>query len=174
MMGNFDKERFASNNQEFETPKHLYDLLDSEFHFTLDSCASDINHKHTKYYTKENSLFEHKLIGEVFWMNPPYKDMQKFIQFAHNECLLGATGVLLIPARTNTKWWHKYCMTAEVRFICGRPKFVGCKHGLPQPLALVIFRKENKPKADALHYSLQHQLCDSAPSGASSKFAEQI
>jgi len=49
---------------------------------------------------------------------------------------------MLIPARTNTVWWHDYCMKAkEIRFIKGRPKFGDAKHGLPQPLAIVIFAK---------------------------------
>ena len=54
---------------------------------------------------------------------------------------------MLIPARTNTKWWHDYCMKAkEVRFLKGRPKFKGNIHGLPQPLAIIVFdRSSEKP-----------------------------
>lgn len=80
-------------------------------------------------------------------MNPPYKDMKKFIQKAYSE-RNNAVTVCLIPARTNTKWWHDYCMKGEVYFICGRPKFKGCIHGMPQPLAFVIFgRKEGIMKS---------------------------
>lgn len=64
--------------------------------------------------------------------------MKKYIKKAYDE-RLNATTVCLIPARTNTKWWHEYCMQGEVYFIQGRPKFKGCIHGLPQPLALVVF-----------------------------------
>ena len=53
----------------------------------------------------------------------------------------GCTVVMLIPARTNTRWWHDYCMkAAEIRFLNGRPKFGDAEHGLPQPLALIVFR----------------------------------
>jgi site-specific DNA-methyltransferase (adenine-specific) len=59
---------------------------------------------------------------------------------AYEESLHGATVVALIPSRTDTRYFHDYCMKAsEIRFIKGRPKFEGCIHGLPQPLALVIF-----------------------------------
>lgn len=73
-------------------------------------------------------------------MNPPYKDMKRWVIKAYEEsrkddCVV----VCLIPARTNTNWWHQYCMKGEIRFIEGRPKFEGCVHGLPQPLAIVVF-----------------------------------
>jgi hypothetical protein len=75
-------------------------------------------------------------------MNPPYKDMKKFIKKAYDE-RTNAVTVCLIPARTNTRWWHDWCMKGSIYFICGRPKFKGCKHGFPQPLSLVIFGVES-------------------------------
>lgn len=72
-------------------------------------------------------------------MNPPFGSQGKWVQKAYEESLNGITVVCLLPARTNTNWWHDYCMTGEIRFIRGRPKFKGAKHGLPQPLAIVIF-----------------------------------
>jgi hypothetical protein len=75
-------------------------------------------------------------------MNPPFKNMKHFVKKAYDE-RHDAVTVCLIPARTNTNWWHEYCMKGEVLFIQGRPKFKGNIHGLPQPLALVVFgRKE--------------------------------
>jgi hypothetical protein len=73
-------------------------------------------------------------------MNPPYNNVGKWIKKAYEESLQGAIVVCLVQSRTNTNWWHDYCMEGEVRFIKGRPKFKGCKHGLPQPLAIVIFK----------------------------------
>ena len=80
------------------------------------------------------------------WLNPPYGQnsahkLSNWVQKAfHDSEKYGATIVMLIPARTNTKWWHRFCMRAgEIRFIEGRPKFGGAKHGLPQPLAVVVF-----------------------------------
>lgn len=141
-MSNFDSNRFASNNQEYATPWDLFNKLNDEFNFTLDVCANKINHKCEKYYTEEQNSLLMEWHG-VCWMNPPYKDMKKWVIKAYNESRKNDTTVVcLIPARTNTNWWHEYCMKGEIRFIKGRPKFEGCIHGLPQPLAIVIFNKD--------------------------------
>jgi site-specific DNA-methyltransferase (adenine-specific) len=66
------------------------------------------------------------------------------------------TVVMLIPARTNTNWFHKYCLKSyEIKFIEGRPKFEGSKHGLPQPLCIVVFKniKYNQTKFTTLKYT---------------------
>jgi phage N-6-adenine-methyltransferase len=136
-MGDFDSNRFKSTNQSWETPDDLFKKIDSVFHFTRDVCATKENTKCKVFYSEDNSCLDKKWDG-VNWMNPPYKDMKKFIKKAFDE-RFNATTVCLIPARTNTKWWHELCMKGEVWFICGRPKFKGCVHGLPQPLALVKF-----------------------------------
>lgn len=136
-MGDFDSNRFKSTNQSWETPDDLFAKVDSMFHFTRDVCATAENKKCEQFYSEQDSCLEHTWDG-INWMNPPYKDMKKFIQKAYNEHEHAVT-VCLIPARTNTKWWYEWCMQGEVYFICGRPKFKGCIHGLPQPLALVVF-----------------------------------
>ncbi len=136
-MADFDTNRFQSKNQSYETPNSLYLKLDEIFHFTRDACASAENAKCSQYWSEENSCLDKEWDG-VNWVNPPYKNMKTFIKKAFDS-RDSSVSVLLIPARTNTKWWHDYCMKGEVWFICGRPKFKGCIHGLPQPLALVIF-----------------------------------
>lgn len=136
-MSNFDKNRFQSKNQSWETPDNLFAKIDVLFHFTRDVCASKETTKCASFWSKEDSCLDKEWDG-VNWMNPPYKTMKQFIQKAYEERIHAVT-VCLIPARTNTNWWHKYCMKGEVYFICGRPKFKGCKYGLPQPLALVVF-----------------------------------
>jgi len=138
-MGNFDKNVFSSRSQDYSTPQYLFDLLDEEFHFTLDVCADETNHKCDRYFSEEDNGLEQEWIGTC-WMNPPYNNKKNWIIKAYKEYLKhGSTIVCLIPARTNTVWWNKYCMMGEIRFICGRPIFEGMKHGLPQPLAIVIF-----------------------------------
>lgn len=139
-MSNFDKNRFKSNNQEWETPDDLFARLDAIFHFTRDVCASGDNAKCILFWSETYSCLDYEWDG-VNWMNPPYKNMKQFIKKAFDERNRAIT-VCLIPARTNTRWWHEWCMKGEVWFICGRPKFKGCVHGLPQPLALVIFGRE--------------------------------
>jgi phage N-6-adenine-methyltransferase len=138
-MAGFDKNRFQSTNQSWETPDDLFDRLNEMFKFTRDVCASKENAKCNLYWTEENSCLDKTWDG-VNWMNPPYKDMKKFIKKAFDE-RNNAITVCLIPARTNTRWWHQYCMKGEILFICGRPKFKGATYGLPQPLALVVFGK---------------------------------
>jgi len=150
-MGKFDENRFKSTNQTWETPDYLFDRLNEEFHFTRDVCALADNTKCKQYWTEEDNCLVQTPWDGVNWMNPPYKNMKKFIKKAYDERKNGVT-VCLIPARTNTNWWHDYCMKGEVYFICGRPIFKGCIHGLPQPLSLVVFgRKEGIMKSFILN-----------------------
>lgn len=141
-MADFDNNRFASKNQEYATPENLFKILDDEFNFTLDVCANEKNKKVFNYYSENDNALNKNWVG-ICWMNPPYKDMKKWIIKAYNESVINNSVIVcLIPARTNTSWWHDYCMKGEIRFIKGRPKFEGCKHGLPQPLAIVVFGKD--------------------------------
>ena len=139
-MADFDKNRFASKNQSWETPDSLFNDINETFHFTRDVCASSENKKCENFWSEEDSCLT-KSWDVVNCMNPPFKDMKKFIKKAFDE-RNNAVTVCLIPARTNTRWWHEYCMKGEIMFICGRPKFGKNNHGLPQPLALVVFGKE--------------------------------
>lgn len=139
-MGNFDSNRFRSTNQEWETPDSIFLPLNKEFGFTLDVAASESNHKCPRYLTEEDNALAKSWSGEICWLNPPYRQVGNWIKKAYQESRNGATIVCLVQARTNTNWWHDYCLRGEVRFIRGRPKFKGCKHGLPQPLAIIIFQ----------------------------------
>lgn len=140
-MSNFDSNRFSSTNQTWETPDSIFNPLHREFEFTLDVAASQNNHKCPQYFSEEDDGLKQEWHSERCWMNPPYKQVGKWVKKAYEESQKGATVVCLVQARTNTNWWHDYCMKGEVRFIRGRPIFKGCKHGLPQPLAVVIFKR---------------------------------
>jgi len=136
-MARFDKQ-FESSEKDWETPSEIFDPLDKEFGFTLDVCASDNNAKCERFFTIDDDGLTQRWDG-VCWMNPPFGQKKQWAEKAYVESLYGATVVCLLPARTNTNWWHEFCMKGEVRFIQGRPKFSDAKHGLPQPLAIVIF-----------------------------------
>lgn len=144
-MADFNK-RFGSKKQEWTTPDNFYKLLNDEFNFEWDLAASETNTKCNKYFDINSNGLSQNWEG-VCWLNPPYGDnkykLLDWIKKAYKESQKdNCTVVMLIPARTNTKWWHNYCMNScEVRFICGRPKFGDAKHGLPLPLAIIIFRK---------------------------------
>ena len=132
----------SSNTDLWETPQDFFDKLNEEFHFTLDVCALPENAKCKKYYTpKENSLCQEW--AGVCFMNPPYgRQIGKWIKKAYEVSVHGgATVVCLIPARTDTAWWHDYAMKGEVRFLRGRLKFGGAKNSAPFPSAVIVFRK---------------------------------
>jgi site-specific DNA-methyltransferase (adenine-specific) len=74
-------------------------------------------------------------------MNPPYgREIGKWMKKAVEEWKRGNTVVCLVPARTDTAWWHDYAIKGEIRFIRGRLKFGGGKSSAPFPSAIVIFR----------------------------------
>lgn len=133
---------FSSKTDLWATPKTFYDELNSEFCFELDVCADEFNHKCDSYFSKEQNGLVQEWSG-VCWMNPPYgREIGKWVQKAYESSLMGATVVCLLPSRTDTKWWHDYCMKGEIRFIKGRLKFGQSKNSAPFPSAVVIFKGE--------------------------------
>ena len=135
---------FSSNTCEWATPQDLFDKLNSEFCFTLDPCADHSNHKCAKYYTVEQDGLKQDWSGETVFCNPPYgKEIYNWVKKCFCEVYAGACpcAVMLIPARTDTRWFHEYIYhKAEVRFIRGRLKFGGSNNSAPFPSMLVIFR----------------------------------
>jgi phage N-6-adenine-methyltransferase len=122
------------------TPQWLYDALDKEFGFTLDPCTDGTNAKCAKFYTPTDNGLLRDWGTDVVFMNPPYSEVDDWMRKAYGAALEGATVVCLIPARTDTRWWHEYCMKAEIRFIRGRLKFGDADTGAPFPSAIVVFR----------------------------------
>ncbi len=135
---------FSSKTNEWSTPQELFDRLDKEFNFTLDPCSSNENHKCDKYFTIIDDGLSQDWSNDVVFMNPPYgREIGKWIKKAYKESQKGAMCVCLIPSRTDTKYWHDYCMKGEIRFIKGRIKFGNSKNFAPFPSAIIIFRPEN-------------------------------
>lgn len=136
--------KFESRKQNWTTPADIFQPLHTEFGFTLDAAASAENAKAAAFFTEEDDAMRQDWGRHIVWCNPPYGagySLSAWVEKAHKASLAGATVVLLIPARTNTVWFHDYCLAlAEVRFVKGRPKFGDAIHGLPQPLCVVIFR----------------------------------
>jgi len=132
--------KFNTGRQDWETPDEIFIPLHKEFKFNLDVCATAKNKKVKNYLSRKVDALSKEWKGTC-WMNPPFGQQGKWVKKAYQESKKGNTIVCLLPARTNTCWWHDYAMKGEVRFIKGRPKFKGAKHGLPQPLAIVIFKK---------------------------------
>ena len=135
---------FSSTTDEWETPADFFAMLDAEFGFTLDVCATAANAKCERYFTKADDGLIQPWEG-VCWMNPPYgKEIGRWVEKAYKASLDGATVVCLIPARTDTAYWHDYAMRAdEVRLVRGRLAFGGTAkrgHNAPFPCAVVVFR----------------------------------
>lgn len=134
---------FSSKSNEWATPQVLFDKLDREFHFTLDPCATPENAKCKKYYTESDDGLAQDWTNKPVFCNPPYgREIAKWVKKAATT---KALTVMLIPARTDTTYFHDYIYKkegVEVRFIRGRLKFGDSKSGAPFPSMIVVFRKE--------------------------------
>lgn len=136
-----DAALFSSDKMDWETPPDFFARLDAEFKFTLDACANEYNAKCERYYSVEDDARFLHWPG-VAWCNPPYgREIGDWVRKAYLESLDGSTVVMLIPARTDTAYWHNYVMLAhEIRFVRGRLRFVGGDSCAPFPSAVVVFR----------------------------------
>ena len=133
---------FSSKNVNWSTPQTLFEDFDKIFKFGLDACASKENNKCLKYFTKEeNSLNQSwNFNNSNVWCNPPYgREIKSWIKKAYEESLSGITVVMLVPARTDTSWWHDYCMKGHIKFLRRRLKFSNNKNNAPFPSAIIIF-----------------------------------
>jgi phage N-6-adenine-methyltransferase len=132
---------FSSKTCEWATPQSFFNKLTEVFNFEIDLCASKQNAKCNKFYTEEDNGLAQDWLG-ICWMNPPYgSDIGAWVKKAYESAKQNnATVVCLLPARTDTKWWHNYCKDAELYFVKGRLKFGGSKNAAPFPSAVVIFR----------------------------------
>ena len=140
---------FSSKSDEWETPREFFAALDAEFHFDLDACATKQNRKCERFFSKEDDALTQPWAGRV-WCNPPYgRDIGKWVRKAAAE-IRGSADVIvmLIHARTDTRWFHEYLYrkpNVELRFVRGRLKFGGSKNSAPFPSMIAVFRKEESP-----------------------------
>jgi len=136
---------FSSKSGEWETPQDFYNKLNWRFGpFNLDPCASPHNTKCDNFYTEPEDGLSKSWQGHTVFVNPPYgRGIEAWIKKGYEESQDPNTKVvMLIPARTDTRYWHNYVMKAEmVYFIKGRLKFGGCHNSAPFPSAVVVFNK---------------------------------
>jgi len=132
---------FSSATDQWATPQAFFAEWDAVFNFELDVCADASNAKCWRFFSEaDNGLYQDWAPNRC-WMNPPYgREISRWVQKAYNESLRGATVVCLLPARTDTAWWHDYILPhAMVTFIRGRIKFGDSKNGAPFPSAVAVF-----------------------------------
>ena len=134
----------SSATDEWTTPKDLFDELNSEFTFSLDVASTDDNALCEVHYTKDDDGLSQEWTGAV-WCNPPYgREIGKWIAKAASTHE-GGVVVCLVPARTDTSWWHDYAIKAsEIRFIRGRLRFGDSKNCAPFPSAILVFDDRQK------------------------------
>ena len=138
---------FSSKSNEWGTPQDFYDKLNNKFKFTLDPCATYENHKCKKYYTIEDDGLSKSWSNEIVFVNPPYGDIGKWVKKAYEESTQNnAIVVMLIPCRTDTKYWHDYVMkgASKIFFVKGRLRFQnnGAQektNAAPFPSVVVVF-----------------------------------
>lgn len=130
-----------TRTDEWATPDDVFSKLDSEFHFDLDVAAADDNHKCSNYFTINDDGLSQSWGGHRCWCNPPYGRVIK--EWVRKASESGSLVVMLLPARTDTAWFHDYVYgKAEIRFIRGRLRFGKSKANAPFPSMIVIFREE--------------------------------
>lgn len=138
------KVMFSSQSDQWATPQDFFDALDAEFHFSLDVCALPENAKCKNYFTPEIDGLSQPWKGRV-WCNPPYgREIGQWVRRAYFAAVSGGAEVvvMLLPARTDTRWFHEYIYNkAEIRFVKGRLKFGDSNNSAPFPSMVVVFRK---------------------------------
>ena len=126
---------------QWATPQHVFDEWDMKYNFDLDPAASSTNHKCDNWYgldhpdTSRRDGLAANWSANAVWLNPPYgRPIAEWTKKAYESNLLT---VLLLPVRTDTKWFHDYCKQFEITFIKGRLKFGDSKNSAPFPSMVV-------------------------------------
>lgn len=131
---------FSAATGKWATPGEVYAGLDAEFGFTLDPCPMDDAER-----IFENDGLARSWAGERIFCNPPYGNVIRNWLAKAREA---DVAVFLLPARTDTRWWHEYALDAdEIRFIRGRLKFGGSKNSAPFPSVVLVYRGQRRQAA---------------------------
>ena len=152
---------FTSGTDEWATPDSFMNVVREMWpEFDLDPCALPSSAKATTYYTPEDDGLVQPWNGDLIWMNPPYgREIPRWVKRAAQAVKGGATVVALLPARTDTAWWHDHVLpfADEIHFVRGRLHFGGdherSAHNAPFPSVLVVMRsrrRRNGPSVKAM------------------------
>lgn len=138
----------TASRPDWATPQPLFDSYNAAYHFTLDAAASANNAKCPAFFTVEDDALSQDWGSHRVWLNPPYgREIGAWMKKAYESALHGALVVCLVPARTDTAWWHEYAVRGDVTFLRGRVRFVGAPFNAPFPSALVVFRPNAAERA---------------------------
>ena len=136
---------FSSSTSEWATPQDLFDRLNEKYRFDLDPASTDENAKCSKHFTIHNDGLSQSWGGHKVFCNPPYgREIGRWVEKGYVESQKPDTlVVMLLPTRTDTRWFHDYCLRGKIEFIKGRLKFGQSKNSAPFPSMIVVF-KSNK------------------------------
>lgn len=142
-----NKVHFSSEDNTYETPQDFFDKLNSKYNFTLDPCCTSETAKCDKFFTIEDDGLKQSWENEIVFCNPPYgRELPKWVEKCYDEAKdNNALVVMLIPARTDTKYFHKFIYkkrNVSVEFLKGRLKFGNEKNSAPFPSMVVKFHFE--------------------------------
>lgn len=144
----------SSNSVEWATPWDLFNHLDSEFHFTLDVCASEGLQKCDRYFTPDIDGLSQSWDNEICWMNPPYgSEIKYWVEKASKQ--RGGIVVALLPNRSDTKWYKEFVEphASEIRLIAGRVKFGNAQSGAPFPSMVAIWGTPRTPRYGVISWT---------------------
>ena len=132
---------FSSKTDLWATPQDLFDKYNDIYNFETDVCALPENAMCEKFFTPEMDGLKQEWTG-VCWCNPPYgRQIGKWVEKAVKSF---ATVVMLLPARTDTKWFHEWVLPyGEIEFLKGRLRFGGSKNSAPFPSMIVVFKVQH-------------------------------
>ena len=152
---------FSKASDEWSTPQPTFEALDAEFAFDVDCAATAANRKCPRWLGLDGEFADALTVSwgpdMTCWLNPPYSRVRDFIAKSVQETRQGCTVVALVPARTDTRWWHDHVWDqrchrprpgVEVRFLQGRLKFGGMPSGAPFPSVVIIFRPSGEHSDD--------------------------
>jgi phage N-6-adenine-methyltransferase len=153
---------FSSRTDLWPTPQGLFNELKAEFAFTLDVCATSDNTKCQRFFSPIDDGLKQTWTGTC-WMNPPYRRANgRWMRKAYESAQAGALVVTVVPARTDTEWWHEWASKGEARFIRGRVRFGSAKASAPFPSAIVISRPPPKGQTKLQRAFFRHAQTRSA------------
>lgn len=146
---------FSSAKDEWATSQDFYDGLNSRYNFTLDPCADSTNSKCSTFFTEAQDGLSQDWGGHTVFCNPPYSKAKEWVKKGYEESKkLNTTVVMLVAARTDTKFFHDYCLKADkVFFIKSRLKFGGSTNSAPFPSIVVVFNRWKGSKSASQEFA---------------------
>jgi len=150
----YNRVHFSSESHVWETPCEVFRKYDDRFNFTLDACALPENAKCLRYFSPEDDGLTQEWRG-VVWCNPPYgrNILPRWIKKGYQSACSGATVVMLLPANTDTKWFHDFCIRGEVCFLQGRIRFSESKNTAPFASMIVVFYPPKEAKGQRVTHA---------------------